>query len=98
MTDTMKMRDSVTAKADPERTPRIEFTHECPRCHFKHAAKRACPRCSDTGDLDTGWSRAYNKVSGKKRVEFPDVDLTAQPRKRGPMDQLKREVKENHYD
>ena len=50
-----------------ELEPRIQFPEECPRCKFKHAKGRACPKCADTLDLDTAWAGAYGDE--KKRAQ-----------------------------
>ena len=47
--------------------PRIEFPETCPRCAFKHARGKACPRCADTSDLDTGWNSAYSIPTRKRK-------------------------------
>lgn len=69
MTEPIDKLNETLAASEPEPlAPRITFKEECPRCKFKHAKGKACPRCADTSDLDTGWKDAYIEQKSKKKL------------------------------
>lgn len=50
--------------------PRISFPETCPRCKFKHAKGKACPRCADTSEFDSGWQKWYTGA----KVDAPEEE------------------------
>lgn len=65
---------TVTEQPPAEPEVRIKFTQICKRCKFAHLPGKACPRCADTLDLDTGWKHAYNIANEKETHKDVDDD------------------------